>query len=49
MAILKRGDIMSEDCCTEKKHNLMVDQQENEKIKPSIGLATQKVTFFGIL
>jgi len=49
MVILKIGDIMSEDCCTEKQYNLMVDQQENEKIKASIGLATQKVTFFGIL
>jgi hypothetical protein len=49
MAILKIGDTKSEDCCTEKQHNLLVDQQENEKLKASIGLATQKVTFFWIL
>jgi hypothetical protein len=40
----------SEECRIEKQqHNSMVDEQENEKIKSSIGIATEKVTYFGIL
>lgn len=41
---------MSEECFIEKQQrNLMVKEQKYEKIKASIEIATEKVTYFGIL
>lgn len=38
--------MMSAECCTEQQHNLMIEEEEAEKIKAELEIAVEKVVYF---
>ncbi len=40
------GYMMSAECCTEQQHNLMIEEEEAEKIKAELEIASEKVVYF---
>lgn len=42
--------MMSAECCTERQqHNLMIDEEEVEKVKAELEIASEKVAYFDSL
>ena len=37
---------MSAECCTERQHNLRIEEEEVEKIKADLEIAAEKVVYF---
>ncbi len=37
---------MSAECCTERQHNLWIEEEEVEKIKTDLEIAAEKVVYF---
>lgn len=38
--------MMSAECCTERQQNLMIEEEEAEKIKAELEIAAEKVVYF---